>query len=455
MGKRLLYDDVDSLIVSKGCKLVTNKEEFEKHTLRAKAKLNIVSACGHPNIITFDMFKAQGCGVLCKLCAKKQSFDNRRHLDVACTDIEHRAFIELRNMLDMEFDVQKMPESTKADFVIRPKEHTHDEWVALQLKATYAPRTKNSNNYQFRLDGKDYSDMTLVLYCLQDKRCWVVPYDKVAGLHNIAIGYTKSMYSCFQVSIDDWYVRWRKCYHDGIKKPLCEWKLQRPKSAQTEDEYRRFRESHLPYLQFEYPERDGLCYDFIVKGARVQEKVATVCKKNNVIRPGFYICNLSRKMRKYVKGENDLYWIAIPGTSLFFLFSEDVLIKRGFVTLEHSPLDTSSMLPLDIHGLTWTKDYLHDYACVTPEYMNQILTTKTVLPCRMHNETWKTRCQLRREAMSNAIGKKIKRISGDDGLCIVYPSLSDAARQNGIARQTIVRRLHTGCVHDGYLWKFA
>ena len=52
---KLTYEQVASLVEEYGCKLVTTKSTFLEKQLNSKSFYEIIAACGHSNVIKYDI----------------------------------------------------------------------------------------------------------------------------------------------------------------------------------------------------------------------------------------------------------------------------------------------------------------------------------------------------------------------------------------------------------------
>jgi hypothetical protein len=370
----ITYASLVEIIESKGCQLVTTEEEFDKEKVHCKRWFQIVGKCGHASLIKYDMFKAQGCGVTCKDCAKKSMKDKLKAIVVDNQDIEYAGFCYVRSCLEKDFNVFKCVEGTMADFLVRPKGTEKDDWLPIQLKVTTKPNEINSGNYYFAV-GAGYVDMCILCICLEDKRMWLFePGDLRSDQVKVAIGKTRSKYTHCETTKKDVLKRKLMDVYNMTKFNQASDNLNMPRSKaqQREQEYRRLREQYLPQMSFQYPEREGLTHDFIVDGKRVQEKVATKRKQ----RKNSYMAHISRSKTLgdclYKVGDADYYWIIIPDTTLFYLIPEAILLEKQIISqdvdviknnhrLYFNPLNKSSRTLT--HG--WLNEYIHDYRDLT------------------------------------------------------------------------------------------
>lgn len=330
---RLQYTTIKEAFASKGCRLLTTEEEYVEGNFNAKSNYKITSQCGHETIVKYDMFKAKSTGVNCKNCIF-ESFRQRK-LESRSEETEYTGYVRIRDALikDNKLVISKMVEGTKADFSVKPIGEPTDNWLPVQLKVTESPSLVNSNNYSFRKVGNGYDGMLVLCFCIATERIWLLPSEVVKGLSTLSIGAKTSKYQPYEIALSELSNKLMEFYYiDAICEKNTKAKFNIPVSEQQrrEQEYRRVREDAFPSLSFQYPEQEKLCYDFIVNGLKVQEKVATRVRKRGKLVEGSFIVNLMSH-RAYKYGENDFYWVNIPGKEMFYLIPESELHSNGFL----------------------------------------------------------------------------------------------------------------------------
>ena len=426
---KLTYDRVNGIFEEQGCVLLMPEEEFNKSKVHCKSWFKIRSSCGHERIAHLDSFISFGCGVLCKECMSKRTYE-----PVDCSNVEYQGFCAIREAIQSEWDVFKMVEGTKADFAIKPKTVNEDEWVAVQLKVTRKPVTK-WDNYCFCNVDKNYNGMVVLCICLQDKRTWAFEGSQVLNVKRLQIGNKTSKYSPNEVVFTD-VSNSLKAFYDTLPKHHVH-SLNVPigEAQQREQMYRKKREEALPFIDFVYPEEEALKYDFTVGNLKIQEKVASQHTKRGK-KINSYCVNLTNRNRYYKEGDNDLYWINIPDNQMFYLFPEAVLVKHNYV--KNSTNEVRTRL-LNLHPKTaraeflndpWANDYIFRYDTITQEEMTEILTTGKVTPKQYENQTRISQpdyAAICRERMAKAVGKKIECWKNDERVGS-YQCISEAAR---------------------------
>jgi len=104
---------------------------------------------------------------------------------------------------------------------------------------------------------------------------------------------------------------------------------------QREQEYVRKRETHLPFLKYDYPLIQNSCVDVIVNGKKVQEKVLGYTESKKRLHCGISANNGKldgkRQFRCYRLGENDFYWLHSSIDNRFWIIPEMILYEKGYL----------------------------------------------------------------------------------------------------------------------------
>jgi hypothetical protein len=379
----------------------------------------------------------------------------RTYEPVDCSNVEYQGFCAIRERLQAEWDVFKMVEGTKADFAIKPKSVEEDEWMAVQLKVTRKPVTK-WDNYRFGNVNKNYHGMAVLCICLHDKRTWAFEGSQVVNVKQLQIGNKTSKYSSHEIIFTYLSNALLKFYDTLPKHQVHSLNVPIGEAQQREQMYRRKREEALPYIEFVYPEEEALRYDFTVGNLKIQEKVATQHTKRG--KPINAYAVLINGGKPYKEGDNDLYWINIPDSTLFYLFPEAVLIKHNLVKNDTNEVKTKLLqLSPDTARIKhlanpWVNDYLFQYDTVKKEEMIEILTTGQVTPKQYENNTKNTPLDyvtICRERMGKAVGKKIECWKNNE-LIGSYLSIAQAARDLNIKKPTLTRVVKENKKYNDY-----
>lgn len=449
-GTPLTYEKVYELVESKGCKLLVTKGQFQEHQLNSKSMYDIIALCGHKSKMKYDMFKAQDGGLYCIDCTRKNIREKLLVKASISTDTEYEGFCYARTKLEeIGMTVVKMVEGTRADFAIKPKKTEEDAWLPVQLKTTMKANEKYSNNYSFSyIRNTDYDGIAILLVCISDKRSWLIPADDIGKLNSIRIGAKRSRYSQYELTDQNWSVRWENIYDQLDHKKLDVLNTPINTLQQREQAYRRMREQYLPFLTFDYPEREGLAYDFKVNGWKIQEKVASYVKRRKS-----YFCQLTRNSRskgyrKYQQGDNDFYWIQIPDSKIFYIFPETALIEQGKISTNSKAENNKYGLFLSPDYPNWMKKYEYNYDNIDIDAMQRLFAHPQVheIPS-ISNETI---TEHRRLMAGRSLGKKIIRISEETKERTVYISVAEAARQNNIHTFSLSKLIKNNKIRNGY-----
>jgi hypothetical protein len=245
---------------------------------------------------------------------------------------EDGGFYLIKELIHKTFDVRVTNEGCKADFIIKPKDNSNDDWVGVQLKA--ASKVSKGNMYSFNTGRSDYSGMILICVGLADSAIWIVNPEKIKDLTGLFISKQEG------TKYHKYYIKDNKelatqllnLYNSDttlVKTTLQEFNKRQTAALQQEDNYVALRKSKIHFLPF----RDAPnyhVYDFKVNGFKVQEKIA---KKDH----NQYNLNLHKSYGRnikvaYHKNDNDFYWIHLDDWKTFYVIPEEVLIQHGHIT---------------------------------------------------------------------------------------------------------------------------
>jgi len=372
------YENIEKELIGKGCKLLNTKEEIiqiRKLCIQNKNnnfKIKYIASCGHNHEVFYNVFKNRGTGVICPSCKNKEIGNNKRQqiLNKEINPINNiqiefnfiQSFIEnLKN----DFEIIKAFDGCKVDLIFRPKYVTDDAWVGIQVKTTEMIRL----TYSFHLDNNLYDNCLIILYCHQDKALWLIPENIIPKQNKISIGYKKSKYNIYRIEIEsisknllELYNCSNKFEFENLNTPKCVY-------HKREKEFRKYREENISFLNFIYPDMEGLCYDFKVNNYKIQEKVFSKDKS----RSNYYVVNIcknylskniNKKRGQYDIGDNDYYWINCNDKIYFFVIPENILIEKGYVGNNYG----SIFFRINPENLTertnWLQPYLFNYQTI-------------------------------------------------------------------------------------------
>ena len=352
------YKEIVEKFKAVGCVLHTNEDECNKMSDPFKSIFRFKSVCGHDNTVTLTNFWYKGTGAQkCKDCMKQDVSETLVESKNDCNLIEHNGFLIIKSCIEEEFDIRKTKEGCLADIIIKPKYVEEDAWLMIQLKTT---KDICHNLYSFSIHKNDYKDCVIVCICIKDNKIWVLDNDHVKGKIKLNIGLSDvSSYFKYQVDKTKLCDVLTNKYIDVDKMYLEYCMIPRNICQQQEQEYRTLREQHISFLDYKYPEIDGRVYDFTINNYKIQEKVASLSKKN--ARNPVHVVTLGRSTgsfvdshRAYKEGDNDFYWIWKKGhTKTFYIFPEDELLKRGYIQENNNNIEKRKSFAL----CSWTDEF--------------------------------------------------------------------------------------------------
>lgn len=376
-----MYKSLINFCKEKNCKLVTTEEEYNKKKERP-VQIDIISSCGHQsNNVYVHVFKSRDTGVICKDCHLETSKNfNKNNNKFSTLNIEHDANTIIRNNCN-NLIIEKTNDGCKIDFLIKPKDK--ELYLPFQLKST---KSKYNGSYSFGICGKEYINMLIILVAVEDKKIWILDNNLINNKKKLSIGSQKSKYSCYEINnenlekkIIEYYIEYDSYLIDKkfANIPISD-------NQKKEYEYKLLRESKLNFLNFEEPEKNQQCYDFIINNFRIQEKIASKRKDRNS-----YTCSIfksngtingKRNFKCYENGDNDFYWIHIPDKIRFLFIPENIMIERQIVN-SIDEKKKNICVPKIIKKDNWLYDYSFDYNNFDKEKFNNLLITR-----KLHNE---------------------------------------------------------------------
>jgi hypothetical protein len=336
------FNDIKNIFLGKKCKLLTSENEFnilkETNNLNSNTKfLFNPKCCNIEKIMRIHCFVKQPRSDICKECQNKLS---KLKSDNNCNIIEYDSYKYFTSLLN-NFDIVKTKEGCRFDLAIKDKNINEDKYLQIQLKSTV--KKSNDKSYSFSLNNNTYQNGIICLICSNDNKIWILDGAINKNNKKISIGNNSTKYSKYEVNKDNINNSLLKFYNDKEKfsKEICLTPINI--YQQREQKYMKLREDKMKYLQITYPEIEGQCYDLIINGYKVQDKV--IGKRSD--RKNSYIISLyrnngrtncKRNYRCYNKGDNDFYWFWYDDSSLFYVVKEEDLIKLKCVQ-EDNDLD--------------------------------------------------------------------------------------------------------------------
>ena len=381
------YTDLQKRFTEKGCTLLTTSEEISALIGTKKSvshlKLKFISKCGHESEGYLTNLLSKGTGVNCRKCVNKiigqKLRDNIQNGNPSGFHLEFQGYTYLKEIIEKSFEVKKTNEGCLADFVLRPLGSKTDEWLMIQLKTTSKP---TFGLYSFSMNGNNYEKCVIAVLCLEDKQCWIVDGEVTKGLKgslNIATGNSKYNEYFVENNMD---IILSDFYEKKILYPIDECLRPTSLQQQQEQQYRSIITNELPYLNCVCPEIEGLKFDLLINGKKVQEKVTSITVKKNGLQchlAAFYTnngkLNGKRQYKAYMKGDNDLYWVWVKGQRYFYIIPENELILRNMIDENNVSPSRRVYLGIKFKDTTqWYDKYKFDLDSLNKKKLLQMFT---------------------------------------------------------------------------------
>lgn len=367
-NKAYTFEHILKLVEEKECKVLSLKEDYKNTKTRIKIKLK----CGHEYTTTYNQFMRK-CIYDCKECIDKSMIlNNYNHeLNVSTSSIiEGDIIYKLKEKLKNYFDVEKNKEACLADLLIKPKDVSENNWIAIQLK------TNNSNNvyqYGFRKINL-YPNMLIICIYIQTFNIWIFNGSDLTKIKVLTIGKTNSKYSRFEIKEDDLINTLKIAYETGkynnidiIKSTIENIEIPIGEPNKIEHAHRIKRELVLKKIYtIKYPIYDNSKTDCLINNLRIQDK--SLRKRNDC--SDWYITTIPSN--HYKKNDNDFYWLYTQCSNYkdkFLVLSIKVLEDANLFT-EDGYLKTISLSLKRDHKF---HKYMFDYTNIDFDRLKQIL----------------------------------------------------------------------------------
>jgi hypothetical protein len=220
----------------------------------------------------------------------------------------------------------------------------------------------------------DYKNCLILLFCVQDKSMWLIPENIISNQTKVSIGYNNSKYNIYKVNNDniidklnELYISTSKFEFDILNKPTNIYQ-------HREQEFKKFRQETIQFINFHYDEMEGTVYDFKINNFKVQEKVAKLCKENRYI---FFLCknngklNSKQNLVQYDIGDNDFYWLNCENKQNFFVIPEQKLIEKGLIGNKEENNNRKTLkitIKDELHNKSqWLTPFMFNYETINQE----------------------------------------------------------------------------------------
>lgn len=336
------YDMMVTELNKMGCELITQKDEFLNQNIIQKSKVVFKGKCKHIyEMRYFDIMRSAG---VCMNCANANKKIKNKLLytqeKMYAQNIEMQGNLLVNKYLSGIFNIERLL-NCLADIIIRPVNCYHEDlWLPLQIKATYK---KGSNGcYKFDISQNDYKCLALLCVCIEECKFWLFESSDIPDLVSINIcakskTVSRSKYNKFCVDKDNLASTLLSLYNSNNSYKAIRTNLEIPiaNNHKLEYKYKKLREQNLgDIIVFEYPDSESLVYDFKVNGLNIQEKVATQHHEHH----GRYQADIRKRNGNgnvkipYDESDNNIYWIHIPDTKLFYIIPTVEMAKLGYVS---------------------------------------------------------------------------------------------------------------------------
>lgn len=217
--------------------------------------------------------------------------------------------------------------------------------------------------YGFHITTK-YKDEVLICIGLDDKRQWL--FEEIPNVKRLNIGITKrNKYNEYELTNIDLIPKLINCWdkrktykQEDINIPTTEY-------VDIEHKYISIRKEHITCLTFEQSERNQMVYDFKVNGKKIQEKTVESKQKKHA-----YVFKLMKnngtkdKVRKYINyhiDDNDMYWLNLRNTYLFYIIPNNILFEKGYLQNDGLSINRKGYLYIKPDSEEWYNEYKFNY----------------------------------------------------------------------------------------------
>lgn len=270
------YENVIEEFNKKGCKLLVSNEEFEelKNSSSKHLKLNYTASCGHNHTVFYNVFKSRNTGVICPACKNKEigskvkeKITNNEISKIHYVEQEFKFIKEFQKSIEENFDIIKAFDGCNVDIIYKPKNILEDKWVGIQVKTS----EKIHLTYGFAINNS-YENCLILLFCVEDKNMWIIPENIIGNQKKISIGYNKSKYNIYKVNDNELIIKLNELYDNTTKFNFNI--LNTPKNIyqQREQEFKKFRQEIIKFIDFKYDEMEETIYDFKISNYKVAGK---------------------------------------------------------------------------------------------------------------------------------------------------------------------------------------
>jgi len=210
---------------------------------------------------------------------------------------------------------------------------------------------------------------------------WLIPENIIGQQKKVSIGCNKSKYNIYKVTKENIIDKLNELYNITTKFDFD--KLNTPINIyqQREQDFRKYRENKIDFIQFHYDNMEGSVYDFKIGDLKVQEKVVKISDDNKSL---FQLCknngrvNNKQNQCQYDIGDNDFYWINCDDKKNFFVIPEKTLVNKKLVGNEKEN-NNRKFFKITIKeilhkSISWLQPYMFDYENIDKERLLHVLS---------------------------------------------------------------------------------
>jgi len=376
-----IYENVVEEFNKRECILLNTKEEYYeilKNAYKSNYRLNYTASCGHNHIVFYNVFKSRGTGIKCPSCVnkkigndKKEKMKNNEMTKIFTLEQEFNFIHIFKELVKNEFEIIKAFDGCIVDIILKPVNTNENNWIGIQVKTT----NNRHLTYSFHMNN-NYKDCLLLFYCYEDESMWLIPENIILNQTKVSIGFNKSKYNIYKTTketiidkLDKLYKNTTKFKFDTLNTPINIYQ-------QREQDFRKYRESKINFIDFLYHEMEGTVYDFKIANYKIQEKVTKMKNENEYI---FFICKKNGHSNKtintqYDTGDNDFYWLNCENKITFFVIPEQILIDKGLIGNIKKTLSLKITIKdtLDTRN-AWLQPYMFNYENIDKERLINII----------------------------------------------------------------------------------
>lgn len=328
---RIGYEEFEKRFTDKGCKLLMSEEEYYSNRTKTENKVVFIARCGHERESSYSSMRFSK-DWSCNDCTNKRTsllkkIDAKIEGSPSGNLLEYQAFIYLQETLVEKFNIVRMYEGSKSDFIIKPIDVINNEWLQIQLKST---KKIINDKYQFGINNRDYSGMLVIAVCVNANLCWSIEGEFIKNIQTLTCS-TKcdTKYKPYQSSINDLNDIIELYYSCRILDKIKVENSYVSNNPQGVQEYKyvqkRITGLKLPFIASPV---ESMNFDFTINDKKVQEKVTTKSKSRKMTFDSTMSKCYGRMTRgPYEKGDNDFYWFHLPKLNRYYVIPEELLIN--------------------------------------------------------------------------------------------------------------------------------